>query len=151
MKYFRFDLQLHFFWSLFLTLLAIFWQPLICLGLVATVVKEALDLWSKGHWSWDDFWFGFVGWLLGVYADSGNHMKWYSIQDLYTIEKYKIKHSKNSARHKWIKVPCVYKIRMVTQRSYMLVGQTHARSMADPEWNCLTLIIPCKAPEGSFL
>tara|TARA_B110000261_G_scaffold129084_1_gene144588 strand:+ start:18 stop:395 length:378 start_codon:yes stop_codon:yes gene_type:complete len=67
-QYFRFDLQLHFFWSLFLTLLAIFWQPLICLGLVATVVKEALDLWSKGHWSWDDFWFGFVGWIIGVYA-----------------------------------------------------------------------------------
>jgi hypothetical protein len=31
-------------------------------------VKEALDLWSKGHWSWDDFWFGFVGWIIGVYA-----------------------------------------------------------------------------------
>ena len=44
MQYFRFDLQLHFFWSLFLTLLAIFWQPLIYLGLVATIVKEALDL-----------------------------------------------------------------------------------------------------------
>jgi hypothetical protein len=66
MRYFRLDLQLHFFWSLFLTLLAIFWPPLICLGLVATVVKEALDLWSKGHWSWDDFWFGFVGWLLAI-------------------------------------------------------------------------------------
>ena len=65
---FRFDLQLHFFWSLFLTLLAIFWQPLIYLGLIATVVKEALDLWTKEHWSWDDFWFGFVGWLLGVYV-----------------------------------------------------------------------------------
>jgi len=68
MRYFRFDLQLHFFWSLFLTLLAIFWSPLIYLGLVATVIKEALDLWTKGHWSWDDFWFGFVGWLLGVYV-----------------------------------------------------------------------------------
>jgi hypothetical protein len=68
MRYFRFDLQLHFFWSLFLTLLAIFWQPLICLGLVATVIKEALDLWSKGHWSWDDFWCGFVGWVIGVYV-----------------------------------------------------------------------------------
>ena len=47
MRYFRFDLQLHFFWSLFLTLLAIFWQPFIYLGLVATIVKEALDLWTK--------------------------------------------------------------------------------------------------------
>ena len=68
MQYFRFDLQLHFFWSLFLTLLAIFWMPLIYLGLIATVVKEALDLWTKGHWSWDDFWFGFVGWIVGVYV-----------------------------------------------------------------------------------
>ena len=67
-QYFRFDLQLHFFWSLFLTLLAIFWAPLIYLGLIATVVKEALDLWTKGHWSWDDFWFGFVGWIIGVYV-----------------------------------------------------------------------------------
>ena len=68
MRYFRFDLQLHFFWSLFLTLLAIFWSPLIYLGLVATVIKEALDLWTKGHWSWDDFCFGFVGWIIGVYV-----------------------------------------------------------------------------------
>ena len=38
-------------------------------------------------------------------------MKWYSIQDLYTIEKYKIKHSKTPAT-KWIRLPCVYKIRI---------------------------------------
>ena len=68
MRYLRFDLQLHFFWSLFLTLLAIFWQPLIYLGLVATIVKEALDLWTKGHWSWDDFWWGVAGWIIGVYV-----------------------------------------------------------------------------------
>ena len=37
-------------------------------------------------------------------------MKWYSIQDLYTIEKYKIRHSKNPAT-KWIRLPCVYKIK----------------------------------------
>ena len=67
MRYFRFDLQLHFFWSLFLTLLAIFWQPFIYLGLVATVIKEALDLWSKGHWSWDDVVFGIVGSIVGAY------------------------------------------------------------------------------------
>ena len=66
MRYFRIDLQLHFFWALFLTLLAIFWPPLIYLGLVATVIKETLDLWSKGHWSWDDFRFGFMGWLLAI-------------------------------------------------------------------------------------
>ena len=63
---FRFDLQLHFFWSFFLTMLAIFWLQFVWLGLVATIVKEALDLWSKGHWSWDDFWFGFMGWLLAI-------------------------------------------------------------------------------------
>ena len=38
-------------------------------------------------------------------------MKWYAIQDLYTIEKYKIKHSKTPAT-KWIRLPCVYKIRI---------------------------------------
>ena len=38
-------------------------------------------------------------------------MKWYSIQDLYTIDKYKIKHSKNPAT-KWIRLPCVYKIKI---------------------------------------
>jgi len=32
------------------------------------VIKEALDLWTKGHWSWDDFCFGFVGWIIGVYV-----------------------------------------------------------------------------------
>ena len=38
-------------------------------------------------------------------------IKWYSIQDLYTIEKYKIKHKKNSIT-KWIRLPCVYKIKI---------------------------------------
>ena len=37
--------------------------------------------------------------------------KWYSIEDLYTIEKYKIKHNKNPVT-KWIKLPCVYKIKI---------------------------------------
>lgn len=67
MKKLRPDLQLHFFWSFLLTMLAVFYQPLIYLGLVATVVKESLDLWTKGRWSWDDFWFGVFGWLLAVY------------------------------------------------------------------------------------
>ena len=35
-------------------------------GIVLTSVKEALDLWSKGHWSWDDFWFGLAGGVLGI-------------------------------------------------------------------------------------
>ena len=38
-------------------------------------------------------------------------IKWYSIQDLYTIEKYKIKHKKNPIT-KWIRLPCVYKIKI---------------------------------------
>jgi hypothetical protein len=45
---------------------AIFWLPLIWLGLIATIIKEGLDLWSKGHWSWDDFWCGFAGWICGI-------------------------------------------------------------------------------------
>ena len=61
------DLQLHFLWSMFLTLFAVVWQPLIYLGIVATIIKETLDLWSKGHWSWDDFVFGFMGWIVGGY------------------------------------------------------------------------------------
>jgi hypothetical protein len=38
-------------------------------------------------------------------------IKWYSIQDLYTIDKYKIKHSKNPVT-KWIRLSCVYKIKI---------------------------------------
>ena len=38
-------------------------------------------------------------------------MKWYSIQDLYTVEKYKIKHSK-TPKTQWIKLSCVYKIKI---------------------------------------
>ena len=37
--------------------------------------------------------------------------KWYAIEDLYTIEKYKIKHNKNP-KTKWIRLPCVYKIKI---------------------------------------
>ena len=66
LHHFRFDLQLHFFWSFFLTMFAIFWLPLIWLGIIATIIKEGLDWWSKGHWSWDDFWFGFFGWIFGI-------------------------------------------------------------------------------------
>ena len=52
---------------MFLTLFALFWQPFIYLGLVATIIKEALDLWSKGHWSWDDIVFGIAGCIMGAY------------------------------------------------------------------------------------
>ena len=65
--YLRFDLQLHFFWAMFLTLFAVLWQPFIYLGLTATVLKEALDLWNKGHWSWDDIVFGVAGCIVGAY------------------------------------------------------------------------------------
>ncbi len=35
--------------------------------------------------------------------------KWYNIDDLYTIEKYKVRHSKNP-KTPWVRLPCVYKI-----------------------------------------
>ena len=38
-------------------------------------------------------------------------MKWYTIHDLYTVEKYKIRHSK-TPKTKWIKLSCVYKIKI---------------------------------------
>ena len=38
-------------------------------------------------------------------------INWYTINDLYTIERFKIKHSKNP-KTKWIKLPCVYKIKI---------------------------------------
>ena len=37
--------------------------------------------------------------------------KWYSLGDLYTIKNYKIKHRKDPVT-KWIKLPCVYKIKI---------------------------------------
>ena len=38
-------------------------------------------------------------------------IKWYSIGDLYTIQDYKIKHKKDPTT-KWIRLPCVYKIKI---------------------------------------
>ena len=38
-------------------------------------------------------------------------VKWYHIEDLYTIDKFKIKHSKNPDT-KWIRLSCVYKIKI---------------------------------------
>ncbi len=67
MLVFRLDLQVHFFWGLFLTLAGIYWPPLLASGFVVTVVKEFLDLWSKGHWSWGDFWWGTAGSAAGVW------------------------------------------------------------------------------------
>jgi len=38
-------------------------------------------------------------------------INWYTINDLYTVERFKIKHSK-TPKTKWIKLPCVYKIKI---------------------------------------
>ncbi len=38
-------------------------------------------------------------------------IKWYNIEDLYTIEGFKIKHSK-SPKTKWIRLSCVYKLKI---------------------------------------
>ena len=38
-------------------------------------------------------------------------IKWYSIHDLYTVENYRITHKKEPAT-KWIRLPCVYKIKI---------------------------------------
>ena len=38
-------------------------------------------------------------------------IKWYGIDDLYTIRDYKITHRKDPVI-KWIKLPCVYKIKV---------------------------------------
>ncbi|MCI5149195.1 MAG: hypothetical protein D3916_07390 [Candidatus Electrothrix sp. MAN1_4] len=66
MRIFRWDLQLHFFWGFILTLLGVYWPPLYAAGIVVTVVKEGLDLWSKKLWSWDDVWLGIIGSLVAL-------------------------------------------------------------------------------------
>ena len=38
-------------------------------------------------------------------------VKWYTIEDLYTVKEYKIHHNKNP-KTKWIRLPCVYKIKI---------------------------------------
>ena len=38
-------------------------------------------------------------------------IKWYKIEDLYTVNENKIKHKKDP-KTKWIKLSCVYKIRI---------------------------------------
>ncbi len=40
-----------------------------------------------------------------------SNINWYKIEDLYTVEKYKIKHNRKP-KTKWIKLPCVYKIKI---------------------------------------
>ena len=38
-------------------------------------------------------------------------IKWYSIEDLYTVEGFKIRHNKKP-KTKWVRLPCVYKIKI---------------------------------------
>ena len=47
--------------SLCLTLLAVYWSPMLYSGIVITVGKEILDLVAQKGWSWGDFFFGMVG------------------------------------------------------------------------------------------
>ena len=41
-------------------------------------------------------------------------IKWYSIEDLYKIEGFKIRHTK-TPKTEWIKLPCVYKIKIANK------------------------------------
>jgi len=63
---FRYDLQLHMLWSFMLSMLGVFWLPLMFTGFIATIIKECLDLWIKGHWSWDDFVYGVIGNIIAI-------------------------------------------------------------------------------------
>ena len=65
--YFRTDLQLHFLWSFFLTTSAVFFPLMIWSGLIATLIKEVLDLWIKGKWNWDDIAYGIAGWIFALF------------------------------------------------------------------------------------
>lgn len=64
--WFRYDLQLHMLWSFFFSMLGVFWLPLMFTGFIATIIKECLDLWIKGHWSWDDFVYGVIGNIIAI-------------------------------------------------------------------------------------
>ncbi len=62
----RMDLQLHFFWSFSLTILALFWKPFIAAGIGITIVKECFDVYARKGWSWGDFIWGVAGFLAGI-------------------------------------------------------------------------------------
>ena len=42
------------------------------------------------------------------------NIKWYGIEDLYSIKEYKITHSKEP-KTKWVRLPCVYKIKIANK------------------------------------
>ena len=69
---FRMDLQLHFFWSLCLTLLAVYWSPMLYSGIIATIAKEVFDVLAKKGWSWGDFFFGIAGAVSGLILLQGS-------------------------------------------------------------------------------
>lgn len=57
------DKQLHFLYGFFFTMLGEIWLPLICLGVVANLVKELTD----ENKDWMDFVSGCVGSMLGAF------------------------------------------------------------------------------------
>ena len=69
---FRMDLQLHFFWSLCLTLLAVYWSPMLYSGIIVTIAKEVFDVLAKKGWSWGDFFFGIAGAVSGLILLQGS-------------------------------------------------------------------------------
>jgi hypothetical protein len=40
-------------------------------GVVATILKELSDMWTKGHWNWDDVIFGIAGAFAAWYTIYG--------------------------------------------------------------------------------
>ena len=74
LEIFRMDLQLHFFWGFFLTLLALFYEPLILSGLVITLLKESLDVMANKGWSWGDVIWGVAGCGAGIIFLSANEL-----------------------------------------------------------------------------
>ena len=58
--------QLHFFWAFAFTTLAVWWRPLIVMGLIVTVAKEVWDSRNPPHkFSWKDIQYGVFGWVAG--------------------------------------------------------------------------------------
>ena len=57
------------------------------------------------------------------------NIKWYSINDLYTVKNYKIKHNKTPVT-KWIKLKCVYKIKVGDQVVHVGRSDTLVKNMA---------------------
>ena len=62
----RMDLQLHFFWSFVLTIMAVFYEPFIISGLAVTVLKEGFDVMAQKGWSWGDVIWGIAGFFAGI-------------------------------------------------------------------------------------